>query len=62
MFLRKFSNVCLLCYSAGVGRSGTLVAIDTLMNVLAAGGDIDVKSVVVRLRMSRTNMVQSMVR
>ncbi|XP_062509978.1 uncharacterized protein LOC134186081 isoform X2 [Corticium candelabrum] len=46
--------------SAGVGRSGTLVAIDTLMNVLAAGGDIDVKSVVVRLRMSRTNMVQSM--
>ncbi|XP_062511901.1 receptor-type tyrosine-protein phosphatase epsilon-like [Corticium candelabrum] len=45
--------------SAGVGRSGTLVAIDTLLNFMALDLKSDVKSVVANMRMRRMEIVQS---
>ena len=47
--------------SAGVGRSGTLVAIDTLLNFMALDLKSDVKSVVANMRMRRMEIVQSVV-
>ncbi|XP_062510053.1 receptor-type tyrosine-protein phosphatase alpha-like isoform X2 [Corticium candelabrum] len=45
--------------SAGVGRSGTYVTIDTLIDCLDSQQEIDVKSTVTKLRMRRMDMVQS---
>ena len=51
----------LYLYSAGVGRSGTYVTIDTLLNAIEANKSIDVNSTVRKLRMKRMRMVQSVV-
>ena len=47
--------------SAGVGRSGTYVTIDTLLSAIESNKSIDVNSTVRKLRMKRMQMVQSVV-
>lgn len=46
-------------YSAGVGRTGTIIAIDTLYQALRAGNDVDVFETVLELRSQRMTMVQT---
>jgi protein tyrosine phosphatase len=54
------SNAPLVVHcSAGVGRSGTYVTIDTLLNTIEANQCIDVNGTVRKLRLQRMLMVQS---
>ena len=48
--------------SAGVGRSGTLIAIDSLMEQLKEEGQISIYKTVCELRHQRNYLVQSVVR
>ena len=50
-----------LC-SAGVGRTGTLIALDILLQRIKARQPVDVFGVVMKLRQQRLFMVQSQVR
>lgn len=45
--------------SAGVGRSGTFIALDTLLHQILADHDLDVYGVVFQMRMNRVLMVQT---
>ncbi len=45
--------------SAGVGRTGTYIAVDILIQCLDAEGVINVQEVVARMRAQRDNMVQT---
>ncbi|KAK2140048.1 hypothetical protein NP493_6025g00002 [Ridgeia piscesae] len=46
--------------SAGIGRTGTFIAIDILTNEAATEGHVDVFSCVNQLRTQRMNMVQTL--
>ena len=46
-------------FSAGVGRTGTFVAIDIGLQQMKANGAIDVRSIVAKMRMERNLMVQT---
>ena len=48
-------------FSAGVGRTGTYMALDTLLGQLEDKAESDVCSLVIDMRMRRTEMVQSLV-
>lgn len=51
-----------LSVSAGVGRTGTFIALDCLMDDMAATSSIDVTSQVWAMRERRTEMVQTSVK
>lgn len=53
----RHSLVC-LCVSAGVGRTGTYIGIDAMLEGLEAEGRVDVYGYVVKLRRQRCLMVQ----
>jgi protein-tyrosine phosphatase len=46
-------------YSAGVGRTGTLIALDILMQDLTDKGLINIFDTILQLRIQRINMVQT---
>ena len=48
-------------YSAGVGRSGTYIAIDCLIQQAAAEGLVDIVKLVHQMRLERMHMVQTAV-
>jgi len=50
-----------LLLSAGIGRTGTYIAVDYLKKQAAEEGIIDILSCVDRMREDRINMVQSLV-
>ena len=50
-----------LCFSAGVGRTGTFIALDILMDRVEQQEQIDVFEVVKNMRNDRCNMVQAKV-
>ena len=65
----RFSSIrdnLILCnnyiLSAGVGRTGTFMAIDILIQQTTAEGKIDVLECIKQLRTQRMNMVQTLVR
>ena len=55
-------KVFLLSFSAGVGRTGTIVALDICLDQLLAERVVDVMGVVRELRENRNDMVQARVR
>lgn len=52
----------LISDSAGVGRTGTFIALDRVLQQLDTRDTVDVYSVVFDLRLHRTHMVQTEVR
>lgn len=54
--------VCVCVRSAGVGRTGTYIGIDAMMEGLEAEGRVDIYGYVVQLRRQRCLMVQVEVR
>jgi len=55
------NKVMMLVYSAGVGRSGTLIALDKLLSEAAQTQSIDLLKCIEGLRMQRMYMVQTLV-
>ncbi|XP_037777902.1 receptor-type tyrosine-protein phosphatase alpha-like [Penaeus monodon] len=55
---RESSHTLIHC-SAGVGRTGTFIALNNLMDEMEAEGSVDVFHCVYRMRHHRTNMVQT---
>ena len=54
--------VCLLLHSAGVGRTGSFIATDAMMQRLKEKDDLDIYDFVTQMRTKRTYMVQNLVR
>ena len=52
-------HLLLQYYSAGVGRTGTFIAIDQLLQYLHRQDQIDIYGQVYQLRMQRCHMVQT---
>ena len=50
-----------LLYSAGVGRTGTFIAVDAMMQRLKEKDDLDIYNFVTQMRTKRTFMVQNLV-
>ncbi len=48
-------------YSAGVGCTGTYVALDNVLDQIEAEGVVDIDGVIVKARNQRMKMVQTMV-
>ena len=48
-------------YSAGVGRTGTFIALDYILNQISAEKTVDIKGVVRKMREKRMCMVQTSV-
>lgn len=53
--------MCLLCCSAGAGRTGTFCALSTVLERVKAEGILDVFQTVKSLRLQRPHMVQTLV-
>ncbi|GMR53308.1 hypothetical protein PMAYCL1PPCAC_23503, partial [Pristionchus mayeri] len=45
--------------SAGVGRSGTFVVVDTVIRMIEAGTEVDMEKLIVRLREKRMGLIQT---
>ena len=45
--------------SAGVGRTGAFIALDIAMDYIHAGKDLNVFSIVKKMRKDRCNMIQA---
>ena len=48
-------------YSAGVGRTGTFIALDIILDQMNAEKTVDIKGTVQRMRQKRMHMVQTVV-
>ena len=48
-------------YSAGVGRTGTYIALDNVFNQIEVEGLVDIDGAIVKMRNQRMKMVQSKV-
>ena len=53
--------MCVVVYSAGVGRTGTFIAIDHILEQREEEGVIDIPGVIQNLRQQRTKIVQTVV-
>ena len=62
--LRALSFLCVLAiflYSAGVGRTGSYIAVDTLLEQANNQGVVDIYNFTLAMRHSRINMIQTLV-
>jgi Protein tyrosine phosphatase len=51
--------IIFLLFSAGVGRTGTLIAVDILLQHICENKKVDIFGTVFKLRKQRVNMVQT---
>ena len=61
MFPISLNHPLLVHCSAGIGRSGTFITLDMMMQQIKAEGTLNVHQCVRNLRMQRMNMVQTLV-
>jgi len=54
-------NLCRV-FSAGIGRTGTYIALDTLTMEGEAEGAVEIPGCIINMRQNRINMVQTAVR
>ena len=52
---------CFLCSSAGVGRTGTLICVRSMIQMIEDKGEVDIFNFVVEMRRKRMFMVQTKV-
>ena len=52
-------RLILLLYSAGVGRTGTIITIDTMLKMAQAEGKVDIHNFICDMRKNRLFMVQT---
>ena len=57
----KVNSLIPCSYSAGVGRTGTFITLDVMMERLKERKDIDIFGFVSEMRTRRTKMVQTLV-
>ncbi len=58
---RQHKEPLCLYFSAGVGRTGTFIAVDYLLDQAKVEGQVDIYHCVKAMRTKRTNMVQTQV-
>ena len=51
----------MLCFSAGIGRTGTFIALDYLLDETEVQDYVDIQACLHKLRYARVNMVQNLV-
>ena len=56
------SSIISPCCSAGVGRTGTLMAIDMALEQAAQENVVDIPAIITKMRKQRMKMVQNSVR
>ena len=62
--LKQGDLVCIisqLCNSAGVGRTGTYITLDNVLDEIKAKNVVDIDGVIVKMRNQRMKMVQTKV-
>ena len=57
----EFLIITIYFFSAGVGRSGTYITLDTMLQRMAVTKDVNVYEFVQNMRMKRVFMVQTQV-
>ena len=58
-FLCSNDSSCIILLSAGVGRTGTFITIDHVLEQIEKEGFVDIPAVIQNLRQQRTTMVQT---
>jgi len=53
---------CAAVFSAGIGRTGAYIALDSLTREGEAEGAVEIPGCIINMRQNRTNMVQTAVR
>ena len=55
----KVIEMICICHSAGVGRTGTFIALDAMLDRMSGQGDVDVFNFIAAMRTRRIAMVQT---
>lgn len=53
------NKICIVLCSAGVGRTGTFIVVDRLLQHMRDNDTVDVYGTIMEMRRCRTNMVQT---
>ena len=61
-FFFQNDKLIVCSFSAGIGRTGTLIAIDTTLEQAAQENVVDIPAIVTKMRNQRMKMVQNSVR
>ena len=59
--MHGYNKIAFNCYSAGIGRTGTYIALDYLLDEAEEQDWVDVPDCLHKLRHARINMVENLV-